>query len=88
MQIPQQVEYSIYVSPDLGIHPYRGTCQIAKGRHQHSNLPHTAFCTTFPSGQLRNVAFATFGGGSPLGFAMGIVLGGVFVDYASWRTAY
>lgn len=44
--------------------------------------------TTFPSGKLRNVALATFGGGSPLGFAVGLVLGGVFVRYANWRIAY
>lgn len=44
--------------------------------------------TTIPSGKLRNMAFATFGGGSPFGFAVGLVLGGVFVDYANWRTAY
>lgn len=44
--------------------------------------------TTFPSGKLRNIACATFGGGSPLSFAVGLVLGGVFVNYADWRTAY
>lgn len=44
--------------------------------------------TTFPRGKLRNVAFATFGGGNPLGFAAGLVLGGVFVHRANWRTAY
>ncbi|KAH7017006.1 integral membrane protein [Ilyonectria destructans] len=44
--------------------------------------------STFPSGKLRNVAFAVFGGGSPLGFATGLVLGGVFVQLSGWRTAY
>ncbi|KAK7427034.1 hypothetical protein QQZ08_006461 [Neonectria magnoliae] len=44
--------------------------------------------TTFPSGRLRNVAFAVFGGGSPLGFAIGLVLGGVFVQLSGWRTAF
>jgi MFS family permease len=43
---------------------------------------------TFPSGKMRNIAFATFGGGSPIGFASGLVLGGVFVQYSGWRTAY
>ncbi|KAH7134153.1 MFS transporter [Dactylonectria macrodidyma] len=43
---------------------------------------------TFPSGKMRNVAFATFGGGSPLGFATGLVLGGVFVQVSGWRTAF
>lgn len=44
--------------------------------------------TTFPSGKYRNIAFATFGGGSPLGFAIGLVLGGIFVKYCGWRSAY
>ncbi|KAK7413794.1 hypothetical protein QQX98_007361 [Neonectria punicea] len=44
--------------------------------------------TTFPSGRMRNVAFAVFGGGSPLGFAIGLVLGGVFVQLSGWRTAF
>ncbi|KAH6895940.1 integral membrane protein [Thelonectria olida] len=44
--------------------------------------------STFPSGKPRNFAFAVFGGGSPLGFAIGLVLGGVFVQVSGWRTAY
>ncbi|KAI8948535.1 integral membrane protein [Xylaria longipes] len=43
---------------------------------------------TFPSGRPRNIAFAVFGGGSPVGFAVGLVLGGVIVQASSWRTAY
>jgi MFS family permease len=43
---------------------------------------------TFPTGRLRNVAFAVFGGGSPIGFALGLFLGGVFVKLSDWRTGY
>ncbi|KAI1259161.1 MFS transporter [Xylariaceae sp. FL1019] len=43
---------------------------------------------TFPSGRPRNIAFAVFGGGSPIGFATGLVLGGLLVQISSWRTAY
>lgn len=43
---------------------------------------------TFPSGKTRNLAFAIFGGGSPLGFALGLVLGGILGQVSSWRTAY
>lgn len=43
---------------------------------------------TFPTGRARNVAFAVFGGGSPLGFALGLVLGGVLVHVSSWRAGY
>ncbi|KXH33588.1 hypothetical protein CSIM01_11753 [Colletotrichum simmondsii] len=44
--------------------------------------------SSFPAGRTRNVAFAVFGGGNPVGFAMGLVLGGVFVQVASWRAGY
>lgn len=44
--------------------------------------------STFQSGKARNVAFATFGGGSPIGFATGLVLGGIFVQTVGWRTGY
>lgn len=43
---------------------------------------------TFPTGRTRNVAFAVFGGGSPIGFALGLFLGGVFVQASRWRTGY
>ena len=43
---------------------------------------------TFPKGTWRNFAFAMNGLGSPLGFALGLVLGGIFVDTIGWRWAY
>ena len=43
---------------------------------------------TFPKGTWRNVAFAANGMGQPLGFAVGLVLGGVFTDTIGWRWAY
>lgn len=42
----------------------------------------------FPTGSKRNVAFALFGGGSPIGFALGLVLGGILADSVSWRVGY
>ncbi|KAF2864673.1 major facilitator superfamily transporter [Massariosphaeria phaeospora] len=44
--------------------------------------------STFPKGSWRNVAFAIVGTGSPLGFALGLVLGGIFTDTIGWRWAY
>ncbi|KAK2020778.1 MFS general substrate transporter [Colletotrichum zoysiae] len=44
--------------------------------------------STFPAGRTRNIAFAVYGGGNPVGFALGLVLGGVFVKIASWRAGY
>ncbi|KAF7562467.1 hypothetical protein G7046_g1668 [Stylonectria norvegica] len=43
---------------------------------------------TFPKGNWRNTAFAMNGMGSPLGYATGLVLGGIFTDTIGWRWAY
>jgi MFS family permease len=43
---------------------------------------------TFPKGSWRNAAFAVNGMGNPLGYALGLVLGGVFTDTIGWRWAY
>jgi MFS family permease len=44
--------------------------------------------TTFPIGQRRNIAFTSVGAGSPAGYTVGLVLGGVFVGTIGWRCAY
>jgi MFS family permease len=44
--------------------------------------------STFPTGRTSNVAFVVFGGGNPVGFALGLVLGGVFAQFATWRAGY
>ncbi|KAH6616645.1 major facilitator superfamily domain-containing protein [Boeremia exigua] len=43
---------------------------------------------TFPKGKWRNTAFAMNGMGQPLGYALGLVLGGIFTDTVGWRWAY
>ncbi|CAO2654471.1 Nn.00g112040.m01.CDS01 [Neocucurbitaria sp. VM-36] len=43
---------------------------------------------TFPEGKSRNIAFASMGGGQPIGFSLGLVLGGVFSDTIGWRWAF
>ncbi|EFE42758.1 hypothetical protein TRV_02478 [Trichophyton verrucosum HKI 0517] len=43
---------------------------------------------TFAKGPWRNVAFAMNGMGQPLGYAAGLVLGGIFTDTIGWRWAY
>ncbi|KAL2211490.1 MFS general substrate transporter [Sarocladium strictum] len=43
---------------------------------------------TFPKGTWRNTAFAMNGMGNPLGYAVGLVLGGVFTSSVGWRYAY
>ncbi|OLN85739.1 putative MFS-type transporter C1683.03c-like protein 1 [Colletotrichum chlorophyti] len=48
-----------------------------------------AFITaTFPKGKWRNVAFSMNGIGFPLGYAMGLVLGGIFTDTIGWRWSF
>jgi MFS family permease len=43
---------------------------------------------TCPPGSRRNVGFACMGVGQPLGYAVGLVVGGVFVDTIGWRYGY
>jgi len=42
----------------------------------------------FPPGQRRNIAFAALGGGQPVGYAVGLLLGGFFVESIGWRYGY
>ena len=44
--------------------------------------------TNFPAGKARNVALAFMGAGQPIGFLIGLVLGGIFVDTIGWRVGY
>jgi MFS family permease len=43
---------------------------------------------TFPKGTWRNVGFASNGIGQPLGFSVGLILGGVFTDTIGWRWSF
>jgi MFS family permease len=43
---------------------------------------------TFPKGKWRNTSFAMNGMAQPLGYALGLVLGGVFTDTIGWRWSY
>ena len=44
--------------------------------------------STFPEGKSRNIAFASMGGGQPIGFSLGLTLGGVFSDTIGWRWGF
>jgi MFS family permease len=44
--------------------------------------------TNIASGRPRNLGFSCLGFASPLGFLMGLVLGGVMVDNVGWRPAF
>jgi MFS family permease len=43
---------------------------------------------TFSTGKRRNVAFAAMGGGQPIGFSIGLTMGGVFADSIGWRWGF
>ncbi|KAJ4303381.1 hypothetical protein N0V90_002274 [Kalmusia sp. IMI 367209] len=44
--------------------------------------------STFPEGKSRNIAFASMGGGQPIGFSVGLTLGGVFSNTIGWRWGF
>lgn len=47
------------------------------------------FSLSFPTGRIRSVGFAFLGLGQPLGFLLGLVLGGVFEElYGGWRSGF
>jgi MFS family permease len=53
-------------------------------------LPSSVMIITknIPTGTWRNNAFACLGAGQPIGFSVGLVLGGVFVQSIGWRYGY
>lgn len=42
----------------------------------------------FAPGRRRNIAFGTMGGGQPLGFTIGLVMGGGLTDTAGWQVGF
>ena len=44
--------------------------------------------STFPEGKRRNIAFASLGAGQPIGFSLGLTLGGVINDTIGWRWGF
>ena len=53
-------------------------------------LPSAVSLTTasFERGTWRNIGFACMGMGQPLGYSLGLILGGVFTDTIGWRYGY
>ena len=43
---------------------------------------------TVPSGRTRNLGFACLGFSQPLGFAVGLVISGILVEKAGWRSGF
>ncbi|RDH26747.1 MFS general substrate transporter [Aspergillus welwitschiae] len=53
-------------------------------------LPPAVSITTkiFSNGKRRNIAFASMGGGQPVGFSIGLCLGGVIADTIGWKWTF
>jgi MFS family permease len=62
---------------------FRGLMGLAQSMCLPSSV--SVITSTFPPGRSRNVAFSCMGGGQPVGFALGLILGGVLTDAVSWR---
>lgn len=45
-------------------------------------------CNCVEPGRLRNLGFACTGLGQPLGFSLGLVLGGIFINTVGWRAGW
>lgn len=72
-----------FVPNEIGFDIFRGL----QGLGAAANVP-TAIGilgVTFPPGQAKNYAFATYSAGAPLGSVIGNILGGIVGQYASWR---
>lgn len=64
--------------------------RAAQGLAMSLCLPSSVLLITsnIPTGSYRNTAFACLGAGQPVGFSVGLVLGGVFVQSIGWRYGY
>jgi MFS family permease len=64
--------------------------RAAQGLAMSLCLPSSVILITsnIPTGSYRNTAFACLGAGQPVGFSIGLVLGGIFVQSIGWRWGY
>jgi MFS family permease len=65
---------------------FRALQGIALAMHLPSSV--ALIAGAVPSGRARNFGFACLGFSQPLGFAFGLVIGGVLIDRAGWRSGF
>ncbi|KAF4876286.1 putative MFS-type transporter [Colletotrichum siamense] len=65
---------------------YRALQGVAMSMHLASSV--SLVTQSIPKGRARNVAFSCLGLSQPLGFSVGLVLGGVLVDTVGWRVGF
>ncbi|KAF2469127.1 uncharacterized protein BDR25DRAFT_372326 [Lindgomyces ingoldianus] len=66
------------------------TARIFSGLATSLCLPSAVGLITqsFPHGPMRNLAFSFMGGGQPIGFGVGLTLGGILVDTLGWQWGF
>lgn len=65
---------------------FRALQGIAMAMHLPASV--SLIAAAVPSGRVRNVAFACLGFSQPLGFSVGLVLSGVMIERAGWRSGF
>ncbi|KAJ4320379.1 hypothetical protein N0V84_005873 [Fusarium piperis] len=65
---------------------FRALQGIGLGMHLASSV--AIITQVLPHGRGRNMAFSCLGLSQPLGFSIGLVLGGIFVDTVGWRVGW
>ena len=65
---------------------FRGIAGVAQAMCLPSAV--SLITNAFRTGKSRNIAFACMGSGQPIGFSIGLTLGGVFADTIGWRWGF
>jgi MFS family permease len=65
---------------------FRGLMGLASAMHLPASV--AIVTTAVPPGRARNIGFACLGLSQPLGFSVGLVVSGVMIERAGWRSAF
>lgn len=65
---------------------FRALQGIAMAMHLPASV--SLIAAAVPKGRARNIGFACLGLSQPLGFSVGLVLSGVLIDRAGWRSGF
>jgi MFS family permease len=65
---------------------FRGVQGVASAMHLPASV--AMVTTAVPPGRARNIGFACLGLSQPLGFSVGLVISGVMIERAGWRSGF